>query len=187
MHTLRFIICGGFLAVIVLAITINSAHSQTTSSVTTWHNDNWRTGQNTNETILKLSNVNKTHFGLLCKTTLLPQIGGYNQAYAQPLVIGHSNGSMSVYVATMNDYVYKFDVPANLTRSTCGQVASTSVNLLQGLSETPADCNQVGSTNCGTIAPTVGVLGTPVIDPSTNTIYLATSSSAPKPTSTSME
>ncbi len=39
-------------------------------NVTTWHNDNWRTGQNTSETILKISNVNKASFGLLCKTLL---------------------------------------------------------------------------------------------------------------------
>jgi hypothetical protein len=56
-------------------------------SVTTWHNDNWRTGQNTSETTLTTGNVNESTFGLLCKIPFssAPQ---QEQAYAQPLGAG---------------------------------------------------------------------------------------------------
>jgi hypothetical protein len=36
------------------------------------------------------------------------------------------------------------------------------------------DCHNIGHKDCGTIKPTVGILGTPVIDENTNHIYLVT-------------
>jgi hypothetical protein len=185
MRTLRGVAGRLSLAIAVLAFMVSPAPSQTGVNVTTWHNDNYRTGQNTSETTLNLSNVNKTHFGLLCKITLLPQIQyqgqGYNQVYAQPLVIWNGGaGTMTVYVATMNDYVYAYTVPASWNGS-CSGVATSVVtrNLLDLYSdEEPAMCANVGSTMCLTVAPAVGVLGTPVIDSNTNTLYLVADSEA---------
>jgi hypothetical protein len=54
-------------------------------NVTTWHNDNGRTGQNINETTLTTS-INKNNFGKLCSYTLLPN----EQVYAQPMAGGPS-------------------------------------------------------------------------------------------------
>src|SRR5208283_405948 len=76
-------------------------------SVTTYHNDNDRSGLNANETILTPSNVNEMYFG---KRLVLP-VAGY--VYAQPLYVPGVNidGTLRnvVYVATEHDQVYAFD------------------------------------------------------------------------------
>jgi hypothetical protein len=123
-------------------------------SVTTWHNENGRTGQNTQESHFYTSGsnkLNKNNFGLLCS------FATQGQVYAQPLVVAHTNDNgMDVYVADMQDYLYKFTIPAS---GGCPGTPTT-VNLLQGLNEVPVDCNFIGSDNCKTIKPTVGVLST---------------------------
>jgi hypothetical protein len=134
------------LAVLLFAITSLPCQSQV--NVVTWHDDNWRTGQNTQESILtqatvghKDSNGHPDQFGLLCTITLLPQIQGFNQVYAQPLVLSHGDGSMTVYVATMNDYLYAYSIPPRSAFGSCPTFVSTGtpVNLLQNYpSEAPA-------------------------------------------------
>jgi hypothetical protein len=162
----------GCLSTIFLGVGLLSVLSSAQSvNVTTWHNDNGRTGQNTNETTLTTGNVNQTTFGKICSYALLAS----EQVYAQPLVLANImiGGTMheAVYVVTMQDNIYVFD-GANHTGTTC--------NLLQGpfslipSNELPADCTLIS--NCGAISPTVGVLGTPVIDASTNTLYVVTES-----------
>jgi hypothetical protein len=135
-------------------------------SVTTWHNDNWRTGQNTNETILTTTNVQNT-FGLLC------QLSVSGQVYAQPLVVHNSDGTMSVYVVTMQDMLYVFNIPANWDNSNSNRACSSitqptgsPVSLLPS-GQYPADCHYIGSGACTVINPTAGALGTPVIGEST--------------------
>jgi hypothetical protein len=59
-----------FLAMVCLGACLYSSVSGAQVSVTTWHNDNWRTGQNLNETILTTSNVNINTFGLVCNFKL---------------------------------------------------------------------------------------------------------------------
>ena len=134
-------------------------------NVTTWQNDNGRTGQNTSQTLLTTANVQKSSFGLICKIPITGQI------YGQPLVVGST-----VYVVTMQDYVYAFSIPANLSSSNCP--VPTVVNLLQGTSpqEYPADCCFLGARGCKILGPTIGVLGTPVIDTASSTLYLLTES-----------
>src|SRR5271167_2050054 len=76
-------------------------------NVTTWHNDNARTGQNTYETVLTRDLVgNKNSFGRLCSSTVDGMI------HAQPLVVQvtiGSNAYTAVFVVTQNDTVYAFD------------------------------------------------------------------------------
>src|ERR1022692_1012160 len=73
-------------------------------SVTTYHNDNYRSGVNAHETILTPSNVNEVQFG---KRLVLP-VAGY--VYAQPLYVPgvNINGTRHnvVYVVTEHDQVY---------------------------------------------------------------------------------
>jgi hypothetical protein len=151
-------------------------------NVATWHNDNWRTGQNVNETAFNSSSLSDTNFGLLCSISLsgITATPFSDQVYAQPLVVANAGGGMTVYVVTQGDYLYAFNVPANLTtQQQCNTVISTAtaVNLLSAFSgEYPVDCCYVGGGQCGTVAPTIGILGTPVIDTATSTLYLVAES-----------
>lgn len=162
-------------AMVFVGVVAGSVVCAAQVSVTTWHNDNWRTGQNTSETVLTYANVKPNTFGLICSVPVNGEIFG------QPLVVANQNGGMMVYVATTEDYVYAFNVPANLTSATCP--TPTVVNLLQSFpGEYPADCcyfgpggGKVGGCS-NEIKPVVGVLGTPVIDPVTQTLYLVAES-----------
>jgi hypothetical protein len=88
---------SAFLAVVSLAIMLTSVPSGAQVSVTTWHNDPGRTGQNTSETALtpgdvtqhEVGTVTSESFGLLCKFTLSNIYTGWSyNVYAQPLVAG---------------------------------------------------------------------------------------------------
>jgi hypothetical protein len=47
----------------VLVTVLSNSQCLGQVNVTTWHNDNSRTGQNTSESALNTSNVNSTNFG----------------------------------------------------------------------------------------------------------------------------
>jgi outer membrane protein assembly factor BamB len=68
----------------------------------------------------------------------------------QPLIVGSR-----VYVATVGDDVYALD-------------ASTGQIVWHASAGTPVPS---GSLPCGDVAPTVGIVGTPVIDPATGVLY----------------
>ena len=121
--------------------------------IPTWHVDNNRSGLNANETSLTPANVAPKTFGKLFSYL----VDGY--AYAEPLLMSNVTIKGAVhnvlYVATEHDSVYAFDA------DTYG-APLWQVPLLQS-GETPAG---------GTVTPYQGITSTPVIDPSTNTIYV---------------
>jgi hypothetical protein len=130
------------------------------ANVLTWHNDNWRDGLNSTESILNQANVNPKQFGKICSAVFDGQIFG------QPLVVS-SGGNNTVYVATMNDSVYSVD------GTTCQII--NQVSLLRNKEEA-AQCTDVGGGQCHMMSPVLGILGTPVIDNTTNTIYVVSES-----------
>jgi hypothetical protein len=128
----------------------------------TFHNDNLRTGQNTNEIVLTPSNVTQTQFGRLFSYPL------DGLAFASPLYV--SNVSIPnqgfhnvVYIATEHDTVYAFDADG-LSPNPLWQV-SFRVN---GATSVP--CGDVGE--CGDIPNEIGITGTPAVDQASGTLYV---------------
>lgn len=142
-------------------------------NVTTWRNDDLRTGENLSETTLTPTNLISGNFGQLCALNVDGQV------YAQPLVLSNvtfrgTQYSSLVYVVTQSNTLYVINGTPPVQGSPCTVVATLSLNPT-GLH--PTDCHYLGAGQCGTISPNVGVLGTPVIEPGSNTIgnlYLVT-------------
>jgi hypothetical protein len=122
-----------------------------------------RVGWNSDETTLNQHNVNASDFG---KRVAYPVDG---KIYAQPLFVPglRVDGRVHnvVIVATEADSVYAFDAdaagapPAPLWHTSFLVHGAVAVNAANDLT-------------CTSIAPTVGITGTPVIDPATDTMYL---------------
>jgi hypothetical protein len=129
-------------------------------NVLTWHNDNARTGQNLEETILTQANVNSSTFGKLFSIVVDGKVDG-QPLYVPGLTIPGKGVHNVLYIATENDSVYAVDADN-------GAVLQ-QVTLLVG-SETPSD-----SRSCAQVTPQIGITATPVIDPGSGphgTIYV---------------
>ena len=144
------------------------------TAVLTHHNDVARDGVNSREFALSNTTVTTATFGKLFSCSVTGAI------YTQPLWLKGvtiAGGTHNVtFVATQHDTAYLFDADA----SPC--VTYWNVNLLDTLhggttGEAPVAWNDVGYCY-GDIYPEAGVTGTPVIDVSTNTIYLVSASEA---------
>jgi hypothetical protein len=132
--------------------------------VFTYHNDLSRDGVNGQEYALNTSTVKAATFGKRFACAIDAA------AYAQPLWVANAKvggGTHNVVIAaTQHDTVYAFDADA----SPCQTYWSQS--LLAG-GETWVNS---GDVNTGDISPDIGIVGTPVIDPNTNTIYVVSKS-----------
>ena len=145
------------------------------SGVLTHHNDLSRDGANTREFALTTANVNTTTFGKLFSC----QADG--AIYTQPLwipnlTVGGAPHNL-VVVATQHDGLFAFDADA----SPC--VTLWHVNLIDsahggtaGETTVPSGAGGLVGGGGGDITPEVGVTGTPVIDPTTNTLYVVSKS-----------
>jgi hypothetical protein len=134
------------------------------AGVFTYHNDLSRDGVNGQEYGLNTSTVKASSFGKRFACAIDAA------AYAQPLWVANVNiggGTHNVVIAaTQHDTVYAFDADA----SPCQTYWSQS--LLAG-GETWVNS---GDVNTSDISPDIGIVGTPVIDPNTNTIYVVSKS-----------
>jgi uncharacterized membrane protein len=127
-------------------------------AVLTQHNDNARTGSNLKEIVLDCGNVNGRRFGKL----FARRVDGH--IYAQPLYVPQLNvpgrGIHNVvFVATMHNSVYAFDADdpgADLPLWRVNLGPYVPVEDVQSISDIELE---------------VGILGTPVIDARTGTLY----------------
>jgi hypothetical protein len=139
------------------------------AQVLTYHNDNARTGQNTQETVLNPSNVQASQFGKLFSQPVDGQI------YAQPLYVPNlsiGNGIHNVvFVATEGDSVYAFDGDDNSGSNASPIWQKSLIDTFHGAS---SGATTVTSANVGNglLTPQIGITGTPVIDLVSGTMYV---------------
>ncbi len=151
------------------------------TGVTTYHNDVSRDGANTQEYALTTSNVTTSTFGKLFSCTVDEAV------YAQPLWVANRTVNAAihnvVFVATQNDSLYAFDADNNTTPCTPLWHANL-IDAAHGANSGEASVPSAGpgalvgsgDPSGGDIQPEVGVTGTPVIDPATNTLYVVSKS-----------
>src|SRR5262249_15943177 len=132
-----------------------------TPRVFTYHNDNARSGQNLQEIILTPTKVDQANFGKIFSCA----VDGY--VYAQPLYVANvvkpgAGTDNAVFVATEYDSIFALDAD----NSACLQLWKTSfIDPAAGITTVPSD-----DVDSGDISPEVGITGTPVIDPLSNTL-----------------
>ena len=132
-------------------------------SVLTQHNDNSRLGWNDNETALTTTNVNAQQFGEVFTLAVDDQV------YAQPLVVGRvsiGDGSHNIaLIATVNNTLYAYDGDDGTLYwqkgfTAPGMRAPTHVDMTGACSGSYTD-----------FSGNIGIVGTPVIDAGTGTMY----------------
>ena len=155
---------------LVAATLFGALPSTAAPAIWTEHNDNNRTGANLSETALAPTNVTSASFGALFHQTL------DDQSYSQPLYVPGltmSDGKVHnvVFVTSVNNSVYAFDADtAN------GGVALWHVSLTPSGGRPPNRSDFAAMGACGggyaDFSGNVGIVGTPVIDTSTSTLYV---------------
>ena len=128
-------------------LTVNTVQADNVN-VLTYHNDNARTGQNVNETILTTANVNSNTFGKLSTLSVSGNVDA-EPLYASNLTVKGAAHNV-VFVVTEQDMAYAFDA------DTFAPLWNVSV----ANGESPA--GMVDS--CSQVEPNIGVTSTPVID-----------------------
>jgi hypothetical protein len=136
-------------ATLAIAAASRIVTSATGTDVVTYHNDNARTGQNLNETILTPASVNSSIFGKRGFAPLDGKVDG------QPLFVSALSlpglGTHDVlYAVTEHDSVYAVDT---ITGSLLWRTSTL------GAGETTSDAR-----GCSQVTPEIGITSTPVID-----------------------
>jgi hypothetical protein len=126
--------------------------------------NNFRTGANTQESILTPQNVNRRSFGKIGSLSVDGDV------YAQPLFLPHvsipGRGIHNLlFVATEHNSVYAFDADAAPNNPLWHVNLSRARNSL-------ASTVAAGDVQCPFINPEIGIASTPVIDINTGTIFV---------------
>lgn len=144
--------------------------------VFTYHNNNLRTGLNAHETILTPANVNSSQFGKLFTYNLDGDVHA-QLLYIANITIGGVAHNV-VFVATEHDSVYAFDADGKQS-TPLWQVSCIVLHGTACSSNLPAA--GVSTVPCKDVAPPgftcpnpfeVGIVSTPVIDPTSQTLYV---------------
>jgi hypothetical protein len=154
----------------ILSVTNHTSNTSGFAGVFTQHNDIGRTGQNLNETVLTPTNVNTTTFG----KKFSQAVDGY--VYAQPLYVPNvtigGNVHNVIYVATEGDSVYAFDADSNTGGNATALWHASVIDTAHGAAAGATTMNSANTLGCTDLVPQVGITSTPVIDPSTGTMYV---------------
>jgi hypothetical protein len=149
-------------ALLIVLVSLFSTLSTAQVPVLTYHGDTYRSGM-INETLLTPNNVNYKQFGKLFTYS----VDGF--VVAQPLYVPNvsipGQGTHNVvYIVTQHDSVFAFDA------DTPASVPLWEVSLIPpGWTTVPisvSGCADVGYTE-------IGIMGTPVIDSSTGTLFVS--------------
>ena len=138
-------------------ITFLAATPAFAADVTTYHNDNARTGQNLSETILTPANVNVAGFGKLFVLSVDGKVDA-EPLYLEAVTFPGQGTHNALYVVTEHDSVYAFDADTG--------TQLWKVSMLKA-GETPSD-----SRGCSQVTPEIGITSTPVISRSNGAIYV---------------
>jgi hypothetical protein len=163
-------VSAGVIGVSILSVTNHTSNPSGFADVFMQHNDIGRTGQNLNETALTAAAVQGVSFGKKFSQPVDGFIYGQPLYVPQVTIAGVKHNV--VYVATENDSVYAFDADSNggANANPLWQVTLLDAAHGAGTGATPTDS---GTDNaCTDLIPTIGVTSTPVIDPSTGTMYV---------------
>jgi hypothetical protein len=146
------------------------------TGVLTYHNNLSRDGTNTHEFALTPSNLSTTTFGKLFSCPADGAIYTQSLWVANLTVAGAPHNV--IFVATQHESLYAFDADAvpcttlwhvSLIDSAHGGTAGET-------SVPSAGTGALVGSGYGDISPEVGITGTPVIDPTTNTLYVVSKS-----------
>jgi len=155
------------LAVLFVFTTSTPAKSQNYLGFFTQQYNYGRTGLNRNETKLTPAKVSSGGFGKLFSYSVDAQV------YGEPLYVLNVNipgqGLHNVvYVVTQMDSLYAFDADG---KSSTPLWQDSFIDPAHGIGPVPCGTDGNSDISCG-VYPIYGITGTPVIDPSTNTMYL---------------
>ena len=152
------------LLLVTLFVGFGGTPSTAQTDVLTHHNDNLRTGLNSQEILLSPATVNVTQFGKLFTQYVDGIIVG-QPLYVRSVVLPSGTKHNIVYVATQHDTLYAFDADNN---QGANAFPLWSVSLANGWTSVP-----ISDHGCtGTHYTEIGIMGTPVIDPLSATMYL---------------